>query len=416
MTIGMTCVTAIHSWLQIVKQNIGKSITKNLTQRLLSTILQSSVSDLKIQNLNHKLHAHLKKTKKLVPKANHIKQTLMREHCSVVTFDIQWSTVRYTLCPKFLNKRYSYGLSRVTCLTSSLLSVTVLKNEITRGLTERPNRPTGMAMINELVESEFSTWRKSKKRPLTWSKQAYNERSMKEENSKVKFSFKEMQKITHSRIVTPENQISSHVGNHGFATNRDLASGTDLWNLTFITIDTGLQRYSSARAKMILMFFMDNTTPFLFEVYATPPHESRDPNQPIANFRCISVAPEEARFSEFTSTKVTFSDKTQQEGNDVHVSRLKLQTKLHFLTIVAFIKPESCINIRSLIVINYWMAELISKNLFNSRHVTRNRGKVGFRIFIYHLGSFIFEGIELDSGLYVALEIQGRDHGYVLWE
>ncbi|KOX77878.1 hypothetical protein WN51_05764, partial [Melipona quadrifasciata] len=30
---------------------------------------------------------------------------------------------------------------------------------------------------------------------------------------------------------------------------------------------------------------------------ATPPRESRDPNQPIANFRCIGVAPEEARFS-----------------------------------------------------------------------------------------------------------------------
>ncbi|KOX68457.1 hypothetical protein WN51_03943 [Melipona quadrifasciata] len=40
------------------------------------------------------------------------------------------------------------------------------------------------------------------------------------------------------------------------------------------------------------------TTPLLLEVYATPPCESRDPNQPIANFRCISVAPEEARFSE----------------------------------------------------------------------------------------------------------------------
>ncbi|KOX75922.1 hypothetical protein WN51_12352 [Melipona quadrifasciata] len=39
------------------------------------------------------------------------------------------------------------------------------------------------------------------------------------------------------------------------------------------------------------------TTPLLLEVYATPPDESRDPNQPIANFRCISVAPEEARFS-----------------------------------------------------------------------------------------------------------------------
>ncbi|KOX77161.1 hypothetical protein WN51_10251 [Melipona quadrifasciata] len=38
------------------------------------------------------------------------------------------------------------------------------------------------------------------------------------------------------------------------------------------------------------------TTPRLLEVYATPPHESRDPNQPIANFRCISVAPEEVLF------------------------------------------------------------------------------------------------------------------------
>ncbi|KOX77219.1 hypothetical protein WN51_10309 [Melipona quadrifasciata] len=29
---------------------------------------------------------------------------------------------------------------------------------------------------------------------------------------------------------------------------------------------------------------------------STPSHESRDPNQPIANFRCVSVAPEETRF------------------------------------------------------------------------------------------------------------------------
>ncbi|KOX73163.1 hypothetical protein WN51_14650 [Melipona quadrifasciata] len=33
------------------------------------------------------------------------------------------------------------------------------------------------------------------------------------------------------------------------------------------------------------------TTPLPLEVYSTPPRESRDPNQPIANFRCISVAP-----------------------------------------------------------------------------------------------------------------------------
>ncbi|KOX68514.1 hypothetical protein WN51_04000 [Melipona quadrifasciata] len=45
--------------------------------------------------------------------------------------------------------------------------------------------------------------------------------------------------------------------------------------------------------------------PLPLEVYPTPPHESRDPNQPIANFRCISVAPEEARFS---GAKITFSD------------------------------------------------------------------------------------------------------------
>ncbi|KOX73481.1 hypothetical protein WN51_14527 [Melipona quadrifasciata] len=44
-------------------------------------------------------------------------------------------------------------------------------------------------------------------------------------------------------------------------------------------------------------------SPLLLEVYATPPHKSRDPNQPIANFRCISVAPEEARFSELPPLK-----------------------------------------------------------------------------------------------------------------
>ncbi|KOX69811.1 hypothetical protein WN51_05999 [Melipona quadrifasciata] len=34
------------------------------------------------------------------------------------------------------------------------------------------------------------------------------------------------------------------------------------------------------------------------------------PNQPIANFRCISVAPEEARFSGLLiPAKITFSDK-----------------------------------------------------------------------------------------------------------
>ncbi|KOX80066.1 hypothetical protein WN51_06481 [Melipona quadrifasciata] len=38
-------------------------------------------------------------------------------------------------------------------------------------------------------------------------------------------------------------------------------------------------------------------TPLLLEVNPTPLHESRDPNRRIANFRCISVAPEEARFS-----------------------------------------------------------------------------------------------------------------------
>ncbi|KOX75416.1 hypothetical protein WN51_12866 [Melipona quadrifasciata] len=45
------------------------------------------------------------------------------------------------------------------------------------------------------------------------------------------------------------------------------------------------------------------TTPLLLEVYPTPPDESREPNQPIANFRCISVAPEEARFSRLSPLK-----------------------------------------------------------------------------------------------------------------
>ncbi|KOX68845.1 hypothetical protein WN51_06243 [Melipona quadrifasciata] len=36
----------------------------------------------------------------------------------------------------------------------------------------------------------------------------------------------------------------------------------------------------------------DNSNPTQGLAHAR--HESRDPNQPIANFRCISVAPEEA--------------------------------------------------------------------------------------------------------------------------
>ncbi|KOX75903.1 hypothetical protein WN51_12333 [Melipona quadrifasciata] len=56
------------------------------------------------------------------------------------------------------------------------------------------------------------------------------------------------------------------------------------------------------------------TTPLLLEVYATPPGESRDSNQPIANFRCISVAPEEARFSGLPPLKsLSFSDKINRE-------------------------------------------------------------------------------------------------------
>ncbi|KOX68362.1 hypothetical protein WN51_07126 [Melipona quadrifasciata] len=45
----------------------------------------------------------------------------------------------------------------------------------------------------------------------------------------------------------------------------------------------------------------DNATPTRGLPHAS--HESRDPNQPIANFRCISVAPEEARFSELPPLK-----------------------------------------------------------------------------------------------------------------
>ncbi|KAK1121855.1 hypothetical protein K0M31_010165 [Melipona bicolor] len=50
-------------------------------------------------------------------------------------------------------------------------------------------------------------------------------------------------------------------------------------------MNSGLSKWKASRFKLLL------------EVYATPSHQSRDPSQPIANFRCISVAPEEARFS-----------------------------------------------------------------------------------------------------------------------
>ncbi|KAK1122607.1 hypothetical protein K0M31_009051 [Melipona bicolor] len=56
-------------------------------------------------------------------------------------------------------------------------------------------------------------------------------------------------------------------------------------------------------------------TPLLLEVYATPSRESRDPNQPIANFRCISVAPEGPIFW-VTPAKITFSDKNKDEKTE----------------------------------------------------------------------------------------------------
>ncbi|KOX72624.1 hypothetical protein WN51_01837 [Melipona quadrifasciata] len=49
---------------------------------------------------------------------------------------------------------------------------------------------------------------------------------------------------------------------------------------------------SVSKTKQTLSSVADNATPT-----RGLRHESRDPNQPIANFRCISVAPEEARFS-----------------------------------------------------------------------------------------------------------------------
>ncbi|KOX78728.1 hypothetical protein WN51_08487 [Melipona quadrifasciata] len=50
---------------------------------------------------------------------------------------------------------------------------------------------------------------------------------------------------------------------------------------------------------------------------ATPSHESRDPNQPIANFRCISVAPEEARFSDIETHFIS------TDNGNLHLRELK---------------------------------------------------------------------------------------------
>ncbi|KOX77211.1 hypothetical protein WN51_10301 [Melipona quadrifasciata] len=59
------------------------------------------------------------------------------------------------------------------------------------------------------------------------------------------------------------------------------------------------------------------TTPFLLEVYPTPAHESRDPNRPIANFRCISVAPEEARLSGLAPLKsLSVTKKGRKQSNE----------------------------------------------------------------------------------------------------
>ncbi|KOX78355.1 hypothetical protein WN51_07761 [Melipona quadrifasciata] len=54
-------------------------------------------------------------------------------------------------------------------------------------------------------------------------------------------------------------------------------------------------KYPDIRRKTARLVPQYDSIPLL--LYSTPPHESRDSTQPIANFRCISVAPEEARFS-----------------------------------------------------------------------------------------------------------------------
>ncbi|KOX74076.1 hypothetical protein WN51_14156 [Melipona quadrifasciata] len=60
------------------------------------------------------------------------------------------------------------------------------------------------------------------------------------------------------------------------------------------------------------------TTPLLLEVYPTPTHESRDPDQPIANFRCISVAPEEVPLA-----RITFSDNKYSQVPGLTLAMLK---------------------------------------------------------------------------------------------
>ncbi|KOX68488.1 hypothetical protein WN51_03974 [Melipona quadrifasciata] len=52
-------------------------------------------------------------------------------------------------------------------------------------------------------------------------------------------------------------------------------------------------------------------TPLLLEVYATPPRESRDRHQPIANFRCISIAPEELKLV-VNSDSISFQEKNKE--------------------------------------------------------------------------------------------------------
>ncbi|KOX77216.1 hypothetical protein WN51_10306 [Melipona quadrifasciata] len=74
------------------------------------------------------------------------------------------------------------------------------------------------------------------------------------------------------------------------------------------------------------------TTPLLLEVYPTPLHESRDSNQPIANFRCISVAPEEVRFSGLPPLK-SFSV-TQSHCLRFEVRRVRLNVECYIVSTI----------------------------------------------------------------------------------
>ncbi|KOX72327.1 Colorectal mutant cancer protein [Melipona quadrifasciata] len=111
--------------------------------------------------------------------------------------------------------------------------------------------------------------------------------------------------------------------------------------------------------------------PRLLEVHSTPPHESRGPNQPIANFRFISISPEEPSFQHaleqtFPSNKIGLLAATRaREATEAALVRAEVQAA----RAEQRAEQEAAIHEERLTELHSVIAEL-------SRQIERNRATV----------------------------------------